>query len=104
MRQQQGVRPRHVPQRTCIACRKIAGKRALLRLVRTEQGVEIDPTGKQAGRGAYIHPSRQCWQAALQGNRLGQALRTPISAENRAALLAFMATLPLVDEVEESGQ
>jgi predicted RNA-binding protein YlxR (DUF448 family) len=98
MRQQQELRPRHVPQRTCVACRKIAGKRAFIRLVRTEQGVEIDSTGKKAGRGAYIHPSRQCWQAALQGNRLGQALRTSISAENRTALFDFMATLPSEDE------
>jgi uncharacterized protein len=100
MAQKQGQRPKHVPQRTCIACRQVAGKRTLLRIVRTPQGVEVDPTGKKAGRGAYIHASQSCWQAALQGNRLGQALRTVISPENRAALLQVMATLPVVDETE----
>lgn len=89
-----GMKPKHVPQRTCIACRQTAGKRALLRLVRTEQGVEIDPTGKKAGRGAYLHPYQVCWRAVLRGGRIDQALRTRMSEENRQTLLAFMATLP----------
>ena len=89
-----GAKPKHVPQRTCIACRHVAGKRALLRLVRTEQGVEVDPTGKKAGRGAYVHPYQECWRAVLRGGRIDQALRTRLSEENRQALLAFMATLP----------
>ncbi len=89
-----GPKPKHVPQRTCISCRKVAGKRALLRLVRTAQGVEVDATGKLPGRGAYLHPYQQCWQAVLRGGRLEQALRTRLSEENRQALLAYMATLP----------
>jgi uncharacterized protein len=89
-----GVKPKHVPQRTCIACRQVAGKRALLRLVRTEQGVEIDATSKLPGRGAYLHPYQNCWQAVLRGGRIEQALRTRLSAENRQVLLNFMATLP----------
>lgn len=89
-----GVKPKHVPQRTCIACRQVAGKRNLLRLVRTEKGVEIDATGKLAGRGAYLHPYQNCWQAVLRGGRIEQALRTRLNEENRQALLAFMATLP----------
>jgi uncharacterized protein len=89
-----GIKPKHVPQRTCIACRQVAGKRNLLRLVRTERGVEIDTTGKLAGRGAYLHPYQNCWQAVLRGGRIEQALRTRLNEENRQALLAFMATLP----------
>lgn len=93
-----GPKPKHVPQRTCIACRGVAGKRSLMRLVRTADGVVVDPTGKLAGRGAYLHPDRRCWQAVLRGNRLEQALRTQLSAENRQTLLALMATLPAADE------
>ena len=63
-KQSRGPRPKHVPQRTCIACRKVAGKRGLVRLVRTAEGnVEVDPSGKQAGRGAYLHPA-----AVMLGN------------------------------------
>jgi predicted RNA-binding protein YlxR (DUF448 family) len=95
---QQSSRPKHTPQRTCITCRQVAGKRALIRLVRTAEGVEIDPTGKRAGRGAYLHADPVCWQAITQGNRLGQALRVVISAENKAQLLADLAALSTVDD------
>jgi predicted RNA-binding protein YlxR (DUF448 family) len=95
-----GTKPKHVPQRTCIACRKVAGKRSLLRLVRSEQGVEVDASGKLPGRGAYLHPYQSCWQAVLRGGRLEQALRTRMSEENRQALLAYMATLPESEEAD----
>jgi hypothetical protein len=36
----------------------------------------------------------------LQGNRISQALRSGLTAENRAALVAFAATLPTDDKVE----
>jgi hypothetical protein len=94
----QVVKPKPIPLRTCIACRQTAGKRALVRVIRTDQGVEVDPTGKKAGRGAYLHPNQQCWQNALSSNRLGQALRGAVMPEDRQRLLAFMATLPLQEE------
>jgi predicted RNA-binding protein YlxR (DUF448 family) len=97
-KKKQSPRVKHVPQRTCIACREIAGKRGLIRVVRTEQGVMVDPTGKKAGRGAYIHPTRSCMTMVLQSNRLNQALRTNVTAEDRKQLEAFLATLPEVDE------
>jgi hypothetical protein len=62
--------------------------------VRSETGIEVDPTGKRAGRGAYLHPYQECWRAALRGNRLEAALRVKLSEENRQALAAYMATLP----------
>lgn len=98
VRKQSGLKPKHIPQRLCIACRQAEGKRALIRLVRTEEGIEIDPTGKKAGRGAYLHPNQSCWQAVLQGNRLGQALRTTLSNVDRQKLVAYMATLPVQEE------
>jgi uncharacterized protein len=93
----QNLRVKHVPQRTCIACRQSGGKRGLIRIVRTEQGVAIDPTGKKAGRGAYIHPNRECIQVVVNSNRLNQALRINITAEDRNRLQEFLATLPDVD-------
>lgn len=88
-------RPKHVPQRTCIACHQVKPKRELLRIVRTPQGhVEMDPTGKKSGRGAYLCATRSCWATALKKKRLEQELETTISEEDRAALEAYMATLP----------
>lgn len=101
-KKKQSPRAKHMPQRTCIACRETAGKRGLLRVVRTEQGVMIDPTGKKAGRGAYIHPTRRCIEIVLQSNRLNQALRTSITAEDRKGLQTFLATLPEVDDSGDS--
>ena len=99
MAQQRRSQGKHVPQRTCIACRQVAGKRQLIRLVRTTEGIEVDPTGKRAGRGAYLHAAQGCWRKALQGNQLGAALRAQITAESRAMLTSYMETLPVDDDV-----
>lgn len=83
-------RPRHVPQRTCVACRSTEAKRGLVRVVRTAAGtVEVDETGKKAGRGAYLHKSKECWDKALKGKVLEYALKTAITAEDKAALQAY---------------
>ncbi len=78
---------KHTPIRTCIGCRQTQSKRSLIRLVRTADGVVVDPTGKRAGRGAYVHAERSCWEAALKGGQLERALRTKIDAETRAMLV-----------------
>ncbi len=53
----------------------------------------MDPTGKVAGRGAYLHDQRSCWERGLQGS-LASALRTELSDADRSRLLEFMANLP----------
>jgi hypothetical protein len=71
-----GLRPKHVPQRMCVACRQTDAKRGLIRLVRTTDGrVEVDPTGKRRGRGAYLCHNPDCWEAALKRRGLERALR-----------------------------
>jgi uncharacterized protein len=64
----------------------------MVRIVRTPEGVFIDPTGKLAGRGAYLHDRRSCWDRGLKG-ALAQALRTDLSAEDRERLIEFMGSL-----------
>lgn len=77
---------RHVPQRTCVACRTIKPKRELIRLVRTHNGrVEVDTSGKRTGRGAYL--CLECWQIGLKGSQLEYALRTTLSQDNREQLI-----------------
>lgn len=85
-----GPRPKHIPKRTCVACQQERPKRELVRVVRTLAGsVEIDPTGKKPGRGAYICRSRACWEMAFKKKALEHSLQTQISAEDRAALVKF---------------
>lgn len=86
-------RRRHIPQRTCVGCREVLAKRTLIRLVRTPEGVRVDPTGKAAGRGAYLHDRRACWEAGLKGP-LARALKVEIPEESLAALTEFMKGLP----------
>lgn len=86
-------RRKHIPQRTCVGCRLVLAKRGLIRLVRTPEGVEVDPTGKQAGRGAYLHNQRSCWELGMK-NGLERALKTTLSPENKERLIQYMLTLP----------
>lgn len=91
----QPKRVKHVPVRTCIVCRESKPKRELLRVVRTpDEHVLLDATGKKAGRGAYLCARLHCWENALKRKRLEQEFEVSISAEDRAALDAFVATLP----------
>jgi predicted RNA-binding protein YlxR (DUF448 family) len=93
----QSNRSRHVPQRSCIACRNVRDKRDLVRLVNTGERIEIDPGKKQTGRGAYLCPVYECWDTGLRKNRLEYALRTKLSEENRQMLVEYSKSLPKKD-------
>jgi predicted RNA-binding protein YlxR (DUF448 family) len=86
-------RVKHIPQRTCVGCRETLAKRQLLRIVRAADGVQVDPTGKLAGRGAYLHDKHSCWTRGLKG-ALAHALKTELTKDDRARLEEFMKTLP----------
>lgn len=97
-------RPRHVPIRTCVACRETAAKRGFIRIVRTPAGrVQVDESGKAAGRGAYLHATPDCWEVALKRGRLGQSLRVTIEEADRQALAEFAATLTPDDRPPEAS-
>jgi predicted RNA-binding protein YlxR (DUF448 family) len=89
-------RPRHIPQRSCVVCRRQFDKRRLTRIVRTaptsssvESGVVIDPTGKRGGRGAYLCDQAECWDKAIQRpGILNQALNAQLTEEEVAAIAA----------------
>lgn len=93
MKKKPAPRVKHTPQRTCVGCREILPKRQMLRIVRTPEGVHVDKTGKLAGRGAYLHDRRECWERGLGGG-LAHALKTDLSAQDHARLEEFMKTLP----------
>ena len=76
-----------------MGCREVLPKRTMIRIVRTAEGVQVDLTGKLAGRGAYLHDRRECWERSLKG-ALAHALKATISLEERATLESFMNTLP----------
>lgn len=75
---------KHVPIRTCVVCRDKAGKRQLTRVVKTPEGIVVDPTGKMNGRGAYICAG--CWERAVNSDVLAKALKAPITEADRERL------------------
>lgn len=85
-----GPRPKHVPLRTCVVCHEKDAKRQFVRIVRTsEDGVQIDPTGKRNGRGAYLCARFSCWERAAAGNSLDRALKTEVDPDVRQRLLRY---------------
>jgi len=93
-------RVKHIPQRTCVGCRQVMPKRNLIRVVRSPEGVSIDLTGKTAGRGAYLHDKKSCWESALKG-ALNHALKIELTEQDRDVLIHFMESLP-VDVMNEA--
>ncbi len=86
-------RVRKIPQRTCLGCQAVRPKRELRRIVRTPDGeILFDPSGKRAGRGAYVCPAADCLTKALAGSRLERALETSLTPavleELKSALLS----------------
>lgn len=82
-------RNKHIPQRTCVGCREVLPKRSLIRIVKGPQGVEVDPTGKAHGRGAYLHDQRSCWLRGIDGS-LDHALKTKLTDQDKADLRLYM--------------
>lgn len=99
MAKKQGLRRKHVPQRTCIACRQKTDKRRLTRIVRTEdKDVVVDKTGKQNGRGAYVCDNLACWQKITsKPTILSAALKMSISSEVLTKIATHTAETAVVN-------
>ena len=71
------------PQRSCVSCRTVRDKSDLLRVVVTPDGdVVYDPTGKLAGRGAYLCRNEECITAELKkAAKLSKGLKKPLTEE-----------------------
>jgi predicted RNA-binding protein YlxR (DUF448 family) len=85
---------RRAPQRTCVGCRQARPKRELVRLVLAAEGpVQVDPTGKRNGRGAYIcrETGTTCLEQARKRKALTRALRTTADRIDHEALAATLA-------------
>lgn len=71
-----------IPTRTCMGCNEKKPKQEFLRIVKTPEGkIQIDTTGKMAGRGAYICNSLECFEKVIRSKRLEKSLGSKISEE-----------------------
>ena len=86
------MRTKHVPIRTCVACRTPGDKRGLLRVVRSPEGVvSYDPVGKANGRGAYVCATAGCIEQARKRKSFARSLKAEVPPEAWDALLAAAA-------------
>lgn len=68
--------------RTCIACRQMKPKKEMLRVVKTADGeIFADPTGKAAGRGAYICGAEECIKKLGDKKLLHKAFSTDVAQD-----------------------
>ncbi|WP_454119379.1 YlxR family protein [Microbacterium lacticum] len=63
--------------RTCVGCRARAPRSALLRVVVQGGSLVADEQAVLPGRGAWVHDTDACVQAALRRRAFGRALRAP---------------------------
>lgn len=73
---------RKVPLRRCIGCREMKEKKALIRVVRNQEGqIAVDPTGRMNGRGAYICRDPECFAKARKSRALNREFSADIPDE-----------------------
>ncbi|MGF1505753.1 MAG: YlxR family protein [Chloroflexi bacterium] len=90
---------KHIPQRTCVVTGETRPKRELVRIVRTpDDGVQVDPTGKLPGRGAYISDTPTAWEKATQPGALDRALKTRLTDADRARIRDYAIEHGKLDE------
>ncbi|EWT00325.1 hypothetical protein N865_16140 [Intrasporangium oryzae NRRL B-24470] len=73
------------PSRTCVGCRGSDSWSALLRVVAATDGrdadqhgpipIHPDPRHRMPGRGAWLHPSPDCFELAVRRKAFARALR-----------------------------
>lgn len=71
----------HVPERMCVACRKMQPQNELIRFVRTENGAKIDMNKKLFGRGAYICKNIECVRLARKKRGIERHFKCAVPKE-----------------------
>lgn len=98
---------KHLPTRTCIACRRIKPKQNMIRIVRRPDGVvEVDESGKANGRGGYLCQHFNCWRYALKkrATLLKRTLRVDFDRDTYMILKKFAMQYkpPKEEQAEEA--
>lgn len=82
---------RKVPMRKDVVSGEMIPKKQLVRIVKNKQGeVSIDPTGKKAGRGAYIQLNVATAQKAQATKAFDQAFGVKVPAEFYTELFEYV--------------
>lgn len=67
------------PLRKCVGCGEMIAKKEMLRVIKTKEGdVKLDLTGKENGRGAYLHLDKGCFEKAVKSRGLERSFKMSI--------------------------
>jgi predicted RNA-binding protein YlxR (DUF448 family) len=91
-------RQKHIPMRMCIVTRKKKPKIELMRLVRVDDKVKVDPKGKERGRGANISMDEKIFDEASKKHLIEKALKLKkklTEAETRKLRKDFIEAIEL---------
>lgn len=70
------------PLRKCVGCGEMIAKKDMLRVIKTKENeVKLDPTGRENGRGAYLHFSKECFEKAVKSKGLERSFKMSIDPE-----------------------
>ena len=72
------MKEKKVPMRQCVGCRERKEKKQLIRVVKNDQEITIDRTGKKNGRGAYLCDNSECLCKAKKNHGLSRAFRMEV--------------------------
>ena len=76
------TKTKNIPMRMCVACHEMKPKKDMLRVVKTADGeIYADPTGKAAGRGAYVCGAEECMRKLNLKKLLKRAFASNVSVE-----------------------
>ena len=76
-----------IPMRTCIVCRTPKPKKELIRVVKFNDEIKLDLTGKANGRGAYVCNDVECIKKLKKGKMLNRAFSCQVSDETYDAIM-----------------
>nr|NLD40657.1 YlxR family protein [Actinomycetales bacterium] len=94
------------PVRTCVGCGTRDSAQNLVRWVRRDGHVLLDPLRCEEGRGAWLHPSSSCLEQAVRRRSFQRALRGQLdtsTAADQLRLVTIDHRGPNGPEPKESG-
>ncbi len=72
------MKEKKIPMRQRVGCRESKEKKQLIRIVKNDQEITIDRTGKKNGRGAYLCDNLECLVKARKNRGLNRAFRMEV--------------------------
>ena len=83
-----------IPLRQCVGCGEMKTKKELIRVIKNDEGVFLDASGRKNGRGAYICACEDCLNKAIKTKRLAKMFEIDINQKIYEDLRDVIANIP----------